>query len=70
EIYNSIKNSKLVNWLFVAEERNFIDPYVAVSWVGKALTRSFRRAHNGLLSRYLVWVFSGLIVILWLLTTQ
>ncbi|MBS3736571.1 MAG: NADH-quinone oxidoreductase subunit M [Candidatus Bipolaricaulota bacterium] len=70
EIYNSIKKSKMVNWLYVAEERNFIDPYVAVSWVGKALTRSFRWAHNGLLSRYLVWVFSGLIVILWLLTTQ
>lgn len=70
EIYNSIKKSRLVNWLFVAEERKFIDPYVAVSWVGKALTRSFRWAHNGLLSRYLVWVFAGLIAILWLLTTQ
>jgi len=70
EIYNSIRNSSLVNWLFVAEERKFIDPYVAVSWVGKAFTRSLRWAHNGLLSRYLVWVFSGLIVILWLLTTQ
>ncbi|MBS3787438.1 hypothetical protein KGY79_04480 [Candidatus Bipolaricaulota bacterium] len=70
EIYNSIKSSSIVNWLFVAEERNFIDPYVAVSWVGKAFTRSLRWAHNGLLSRYLVWVFSGLIVILWLLTTQ
>ena len=70
EIYNSIKSSWLFNWLFVAEERKFIDPYVAISWVGKAFTRSFRWAHNGLLSRYLVWVFSGLIVILWLLTTQ
>ncbi|MFB6291671.1 MAG: NADH-quinone oxidoreductase subunit L [Candidatus Bipolaricaulia bacterium] len=70
EIYNSIKSSRLVNWLFVAEERKFIDLYAAISWVGKAFTRSFRWAHNGLLSRYLVWVFSGLIVILWLLTTQ
>lgn len=70
EIYNSVKSSRLVHWLFVAEERKFIDPYVAISWAGKAFTRSFRWAHNGILSRYLVWVFAGLIVILWLLTTQ
>ena len=70
EIYNSVKNSRLTSWLYRAEERQFIDPYVATSWVGKAFTRTFRRVHNGLLSRYLVWVFAGLIVILWLLTTQ
>jgi len=70
EIYNSLRNSRLINWLFVAEERSFIDPYVATSWIGKAVTRSFQWAHNGILSRYLVWVFTGLIVVLWLLTTQ
>jgi len=70
EIYNSIKNSKMVNWFYVAEERQFLDPYVALGWVGKAVTKAFGRAHNGLLSRYLVWVFSGLIAILWILTTQ
>ncbi len=70
EIYRSIRRSPAVNWLFTAEERNFLDPYVSTSWVAKALTRSFRWAHNGLLSRYLVWVFTGLIVILWILTTQ
>ncbi|MBS3739890.1 hypothetical protein KGY47_00765 [Candidatus Bipolaricaulota bacterium] len=70
EIYNSLRNSGLINWLYVAEERSFIDPYVATSWIGKAVTRSFQWAHNGILSRYLVWVFTGLIVVLWLLTTQ
>ncbi|MCF7891263.1 hypothetical protein K9M78_08600, partial [Candidatus Bipolaricaulota bacterium] len=70
EIYNSLRDSRLINWLYVAEERSFIDPYVATSWIGKAVTRSFQWAHNGILSRYLVWVFTGLIAVLWLLTTQ
>ncbi len=70
EIYKSVRNSRLVNWIYVAEERKFIDPYVVTNWVGKAFTRSLSRAHNGLLSRYLVWVFAGLIAVLWLLTTQ
>lgn len=70
EIYKSVRNSRLISWLYLAEDRQFIDPYVSASWVGKAFTRTFRRVHNGLLSRYLVWVFAGFIVILWLLTTQ
>lgn len=70
EIYNSVRESRLVNWIYVAEERKFIDPYVVTNWVGKAFTRTFQQAHNGILSRYLVWVFAGLIAVLWLLTTQ
>lgn len=70
EIYNSVRKAGLTNWLYEAEERRFLDPYVTTSWIGRAVTRAFRLAHNGILSRYLVWVFAGLIVILWLLTTQ
>ncbi len=67
EFYNTIGELGFIRWMYAKAEKRWFDIYDLSKNFVLWLSHQFSEAHTGVLPEYVIWIFAGLIIVLFIM---